>query len=73
MKGITQKSWFDKKIVGYGPAPVTWQGWIVTLLLILTVILDFLHFRISITSLIIFIIAIIVFFIITILTGWKPE
>ena len=50
-----------KKIVGYGPAPVTWQGWIITLLLILTIILDFLHFRISITSIIIFIIALIVF------------
>jgi len=72
MKRITQKSWFGKKIVGYGPAPVTWQGWIVTLLLILTIILDFLHFRISITSIIIFIIALIVFFVITILTGGKP-
>ena len=61
-----------KKIVGYGPAPVTWQGWIVTLLLILTVILDFLYFRISITSIIIFIIALLGFFVITILTGWKP-
>jgi hypothetical protein len=72
MKKITQKPWFAKKIVGYGPAPVTWQGWIVTLLLILTVIIDFLHFRISFTSIIIFIIALIVFFAITILTGWKP-
>jgi hypothetical protein len=72
MKRITQKSWFGKKNVGYGPAPATWQGWIVTLLLILTIILDFLHYRISITSIIIFIIALIVFFVITILTGWKP-
>ena len=72
MKRITQKSWFGKKRVGYGPAPATWQGWIITLLLILTIILDFLHFRISITSIIIFIIALIVFFVITILTGWKP-
>jgi hypothetical protein len=72
MKQITQKSWFGKKIVGYGPAPVTWQGWIVTLIFLLTVILNVLHFRISITSLIIFIMALIVFFVITILTGWKP-
>jgi hypothetical protein len=72
MKRITQKSWFGKKRVGYGPAPATWQGWIITLLLILTIILDFLHFRISITSIIIFIIALIVFFVITILTGGKP-
>jgi predicted membrane channel-forming protein YqfA (hemolysin III family) len=40
MKRITQKPWFGEKIVGWGPAPVTWQGWIITLLLILTVILD---------------------------------
>jgi hypothetical protein len=73
MKRITQKSWFGKKRVGYGPAPATWQGWIITFLLILTIILDFLHFRISITSIIIFIIALIVFFVITILTGGKPE
>jgi hypothetical protein len=72
MKRITQKSWFGKKIVGYGPAPVAWQGWIVTLLLILTVILDFLYFRMSITTLIIFIVSLIVFFVIAILTGWKP-
>jgi len=72
MKRITQKSWFGKKRVGYGPAPATWQGWIITFLLILTIILDFLHFRISITSIIIFIIALIVFFVITILTGGKP-
>lgn len=73
MKRITQKPWFGKKRVGYGPAPATWQGWIVTFLLLLTVILDFIHFKISITSIIIFIMAIIVFFIITILTGGKPE
>jgi hypothetical protein len=73
MKRITQKSWFGKKRVGYGPAPATWQGWIITFLLILTIMLDFLHFRISITSIIIFIIALIVFFVITILTGGKPE
>ncbi|MGB9202100.1 hypothetical protein [Methanobacterium sp.] len=72
MKKITQKSWFGRKSVGFGPAPVTWQGWIVTFLLILTVILDVLHFRISITSILIFIIAVLVFFVITLLTGWQP-
>ena len=73
MKRITQKSWFGKKRVGYGPAPATWQGWIITFLLILTIMLDFLHFRISITSIIIFILALIVFFVISILTGGNQE
>ncbi len=73
MQRLTKKSWFGKKKVGYGPAPATWQGWLITFLLILTVVLDFLHFRISITSILIFIIALMVFFAITILTGGKPS
>ncbi len=73
MKRITQKAWFGKKTVGYGPRPVTWQGAIITFLMVLTVILDVYIFRISITSIIIFIIALIVFFAITILTGGKQE
>ncbi len=73
MKRITKKPWFGEKNVGWGPRPITWQGWIVTLLLILTVILDFLYLRLSITAIIIFIVALIVFFVITLSTGWKPE
>lgn len=73
MKSTTQKAWFGKKRVGYGPAPKTWQGWIVTLLFVLTILLDFIYFRISITSIIIFIIALIVLFVIASLTGGNPE
>ena len=72
MKSITQKPWFGKKRVGYGPAPAAWQGWIVTLLFVLTVILDFIYFRISVTTLLIFIVALIVFFVIASLTGGNP-
>ena len=72
MKSITQKPWFGKKRVGYGPAPAAWQGWIVTLLFVLTVILDFLYFRLSITTILIFIVALVVFFVIASLTG-GPE
>jgi CDP-diglyceride synthetase len=73
MKGMTQKAWFGKKRVGYGPAPKTWQGWIVTLLFVLTILLDFIYFRISITTIIIFILALIVLFIIASLTGGNQE
>ena len=62
MKRITQEPWFGKKLVGYGPAPKTWQGWIVTLLFVLTVILDFIYFQISIITILIFIVALVRFF-----------
>ena len=29
MKRITKKHWFGPKIVGYGPGPKSWEGWIV--------------------------------------------
>ena len=73
MKRITQIAWFGKKRVGYGPAPKTWQGWIVTLLFVLTVILDFIYFRLSITTILIFIVALVVFFVIASLTGGNQE
>lgn len=28
MKRITNKRWFGPKIVGYGPAPKSWEGWV---------------------------------------------
>ena len=31
MKRITKKRWFGPKIVGWGPAPKSWEGWLVTL------------------------------------------
>jgi len=31
MKRITEKRWFGPKIVGYGPAPKSWEGWVVTI------------------------------------------
>jgi hypothetical protein len=31
MKRISNKRWFGPKVVGWGPAPKTWEGWVVTL------------------------------------------
>ena len=33
MKRITNEPWFGKKTVCWGLSPVTWQGWVVKLLL----------------------------------------
>lgn len=71
MKRMTEKPWFGKKTVGWGAAPITWQGWVVTLVLVLIIIADVFNFRVSITTLIIAIIAILGFVIITLLTGRK--
>ncbi len=45
MKRITEKRWFGPKIVGYGPAPKTWEGWVVTIVWLVSLIssLFYLH------------------------------
>ena len=67
------KPWFGKKRVGYGPAPKTWQGWLLTIALLVIVITDVMLFRHSILSIIIFILAVVVFLVIAYLTSAKPE
>ena len=34
------KGWFGPKLRGYGIAPASWQGWLVTLLLLMAIILS---------------------------------
>ena len=65
--------WFGKKKVGYGPAPKTWQGWLLTISMVVLVILDFLIFRLSIYTVIIAILIIAVFLIVASATSKKPE
>ena len=31
MKRITKERWFGPKIIGYGPGPKSWEGWVVIL------------------------------------------
>ena len=68
-----EEPWFGKKKVGWGPAPKTWQGWLLTILMVATVIGGFVLFRLSIYSVIIFILAVVVFLIIASATSAKPE
>jgi hypothetical protein len=72
MRGKSEP-WFGKKSVGWGPAPKTWQGWLITILMVAIVILGFALFRFSIYSVIIFILDVTVFLIIASVTSEKPE
>ena len=38
MKRITKKRWFGPKYVGWGPAPKSWEGWVVTVDDLLTIL-----------------------------------
>lgn len=38
MKRITKKRWFGPKIVGYGPAPKSWEGWLVTVVWLVSLV-----------------------------------
>jgi len=33
------RAWFAPKDIGYGATPITWEGWLVTLLFVLLVVL----------------------------------
>jgi predicted membrane channel-forming protein YqfA (hemolysin III family) len=45
MKRITEKRWFGPKHVGWGPAPRSWEGWVVIVVWLASVIgtLYYLH------------------------------
>lgn len=65
--------WFGKKKVGWGPAPKTWQGWLLTILMVVLVILDVFILRLSIYTVIIAILVVAVFLIIASIKSGKPE
>lgn len=59
MKRITNRSWFGPKRVGYGPAPRTWQGWVITLVWLISIVSTLLYLY-SISALTIVNIAIVI-------------
>ncbi len=61
MKRITKKSWFGPKIVGWGPAPKSGEGWLVTLVWMASLLLT-LYYLHSINLLNIFNIATVIIF-----------
>jgi len=50
MKRFTNKRWFGPKYVGWGPAPKSWEGWLVTLVWLASLMLTLYYLR-SISSL----------------------
>ena len=59
MKRITNKRWFGPKRVGWGPAPKTWQGWVITLVWLISLVSTLLYLH-SISALTIVNIAIVI-------------
>ncbi|KUK74744.1 MULTISPECIES: hypothetical protein [Methanobacterium] len=59
MKRITNKRWFGPKHVGWGPAPRTWQGWVITLVWLISIVSTLLYLH-SISALTIVNIAIVI-------------
>lgn len=40
MKRITKKPWFGPKYIGWGPAPKSWEGWLVTMIWLVSLLLS---------------------------------
>lgn len=59
MKRITNKRWFGPKIVGWGPAPKSREGWLVTVVWFVSIILTIFYLH-TINSLNIINIAIVI-------------
>jgi hypothetical protein len=45
MKRITQKRWFGPKYIGWGPAPKSWEGWVVTLVWLVSIVSTIFYLR----------------------------
>lgn len=43
MKRITKKRWFGPKKIGYGPGPKSREGWIVTIVWLVSLIITLLY------------------------------
>ncbi|MGB9201778.1 hypothetical protein [Methanobacterium sp.] len=69
MDRITKEPWFAKRRIGWGLTPKSWQGWVITLILILILILDGIYFYNTALFVIILIIAIICYLIVAFLTS----
>ena len=69
MNRITKEPWFAKRRIGWGLSPQSWQGWVLTLILILIIILDGIYLYNTIFFVIILGVAIICYLIIAFMTS----
>ena len=72
MKRITKKAWFGKKTLSWGIRPVSVEGWLVTIVFLITVFFNFTYNHKTATGYIILAVLIVIFFIIARLTGDAP-
>ena len=72
MKRITKKAWFGKKIIGWSIRPVSLEGWLITIVFTIAVIVNQIHNKRNIIGYFILAVILIIFFIIVYLTGDIP-
>ncbi len=69
MNRITREPWFSKRRIGWGLNPSSWQGWVLTLILILIIILDGVYLYKTVLFVIILTVAVICYLIVAFLTS----
>lgn len=72
MKRITKKAWFGKKFLGWGIRPVSLEGWLVTIVFLIAVFINSTYNNRTTTGYVILAVLVIIFFIISRLTGDVP-
>jgi membrane-bound ClpP family serine protease len=50
MKRITKTAWFRKKILGLGYYPVTLEGWLLIVVFVIFIFVDFVYFHRTVIS-----------------------
>jgi len=69
---MTKRPWFGPKRFGWGWRPVSWQGWLVTVLFAAVVVWASIAFRASPTSLFVDAGAVVGLVVVCFLTGTRP-
>jgi hypothetical protein len=72
MKRITKKAWFGKKIIGWGYRPISLEGWLVTVVFLIAIIVNMSYNEKTTIGYAILVVILIIFFIIARLTGDAP-
>lgn len=68
-----KKPWFRRKIFGWGWMPWVWQGWVITAIFILVIVLAADAFDLSLAFWIVVVIASVIFSLIATKKGEKPK
>jgi MFS superfamily sulfate permease-like transporter len=66
------RHWFGPKLFGWGWRPITWQGWLITLLLITVLYINTRYVPTKLERLSANVVAIIVFVVVSYGTGGRP-